>query len=67
VQAAAGEKRRRDLRPPVRLPNVLQQQELQVRSGTATLAPAWPGRPNSYRRIDCASANKGTMSGVVVE
>jgi len=38
VQAAAREKRRGDLWRPVRLPRVLQQQELQVCSGAARLA-----------------------------
>ena len=38
VQAAAREKRRSDLRKPVRLPRVLQQQELQVRLGTTRLS-----------------------------
>jgi hypothetical protein len=38
VQAAAREKRRRDLRGPIRLPGVLQQQEFQIRLGTARLA-----------------------------
>ena len=40
VQAAAREKRRSDLRHPVRLPHVLQQQEVQVRLGPARLASA---------------------------
>jgi hypothetical protein len=40
VQAAAREKRRSDLRNPVRLPRVLQEQELQVRLGRARLARA---------------------------
>ena len=40
VQAAAREKRRSDLRDPVRLPSLLQQQEFQVRLGTARLARA---------------------------
>jgi len=38
VQAAAREKRRSDLRHPVRLPNVLQRQKFQVCFGTARLA-----------------------------
>jgi hypothetical protein len=40
VQTAAREKRRSDLRGPVHLPRMLQQQEFQVRLGTARLAAA---------------------------
>jgi hypothetical protein len=50
VQAATREKRRSDLRGPVRLPRLLQQQELQIRLGTAKLAAACWQRSTAERR-----------------
>lgn len=53
VQEAAGEKRRSDLRGTVRLPRVLQQQELKGSFGATRLAPdtMGSGRHRRYRHV----------------
>jgi len=58
VQTAAREKRRSDLRGPVRLPRMLQQQEFQVRLGTARLAgrTSASGRVRIYASVSCSAS-----------